>query len=65
MANNTSSGSSNASSSNTIGTSGQHNNRAENPTVAQNRLQLGNQGPAFHESPDEGYHEDEGGSETM
>lgn len=62
MSNNTSSGSSNASSSNAIGGS-QH--RAENPTVAQNRLHPGNQGPAFHESPDEGYHEDEGGSETM
>ena len=62
MSNNTSSGSSNASSSNT---SGANQPRAENPAVAQNRLQAGNQGPAFHESPDEGYHEDEGGSETM
>jgi hypothetical protein len=62
MSNNTSSGSSNASSSNTIGASQQ---RAENPIIAQNRLQPRNQGPAFHESPDEGYHEDEGGSETM
>ena len=62
MSNNTSSGSSNASSSNAIGANQQ---RAENPAVAQNRLQPGNQGPAFHESPDEGYHEDEGGSETM
>ena len=62
MSNNTSSGSSNASSSNTVGASHQ---RAENPIIAQNRLQPGNQGPAFHESPDEGYHEDEGGSETM
>ena len=62
MSNNTSSGSSNASSSNTIG-SGHH--RAENPIIAQNRLQPGNHGPAFHESPDEGYHEDDGGSETM
>ena len=62
MSNNTSSGSSNASSSNA---SGANQQRAENPAVAQNRLQPGNQGPAFHESPDEGYHEDEGGSETM
>ena len=38
---------------------------AENPIIAQNRLQPGNHGPAFHESPDEGYHEDDGGSETM
>ena len=62
MSNNTSSGSSNASSSNT---SGAAQPRAENPAIAQNRLQAGPQGPAFHESPDEGYHEDEGGSETM
>ena len=70
MANNTSSsGSSNASSSNTMGgtCNTQPHNRIETPNpVAQNRLHLQNQnGPAFHESPDEGYHEDEGGSETM